>query len=198
MNKKIIIQLILFFFIVLFLSLFYFSYIFQKEAINVDVENKTIVSDIDENSSNKIEDIEYAVNDSVGNKYIIKAKFGRILDDNGDLILMEEVEANIVFNNYEKIIIKSDSAIYNIANYDTNFEDNILIEYQEHEITCNKIDLLFKDHKINLYENINYKNLNTYLLADRMEIDLITKDSKIYMNNKNKKIEVTYKNNGNY
>ena len=198
MNKKIIIQLILFFFIVLFLSLFYFSYIFQKEAINVDVERKTIVSDIDNDASNKIEDIEYAVNDSVGNKYIIKAKFGKILDDNSDLILMEKVEANIIFNNYEQIIIKSDSAIYNVANYDTNFEDNILIEYQEHEITCNNIDLLFKDHKINLYENINYKNLNTDLLADRMEIDLITKDSKIYMNNINKKIEVTYKNNGNY
>ena len=37
---------------------------------------------------------------------------------------------------------------------------------------------------------IIYKNLNTKLLADKMEIDLITKNSKIFMNNNSDTIKI--------
>ena len=35
-----------------------------------------------------------------------------------------------------------------------------------------------------------YKNLDTKLIADRIVIDLITKNSKIFMENDNKKIKI--------
>ena len=41
-----------------------------------------------------------------------------------------------------------------------------------------------------MYGNVIYKNLITTLHADKIDIDLITKDSKIYMLNKSKKIIV--------
>tara|TARA_B100000767_G_C19721021_1_gene517267 strand:+ start:274 stop:858 length:585 start_codon:yes stop_codon:yes gene_type:complete len=193
MNKKITTQLVLFFIILLFIALLFFKY-FSK-----DITEKSNVQKIDsplnlkENSSNSIENIEYISNDNLGNQYIIKAKYGEILDDNSNFILMKNVEAQIIFNNYEKVKIKSINATYNIKNYDTNFKENVSIRYSEHNIICDNVDLLFKDHKIKLYENINYSNLNTNVLADGMEIDLLTKNSKIYMNNKNKKIEITHK-----
>jgi len=197
MNKKIITQLILFFIILLFVSLFYFKYFLKTQEKSLQLEKLDSPLNSDENLSNVIENIEYISEDSLGNKYIIKAKFGEILDENSNLILMKNVDALIISNNREDIIISALSATYNIINYDTNFKENIIIKYVEHKIICDSIDLLFNDHKIKLYDNIRYNNLNTDILADIIEINLLTKDLKIYMNNQNKKIQVIHKNNVN-
>ena len=193
MNKKIITQLILFFIILLFFSLFYFKYFLKIQDKSVQLEEIDSSLNLDVNSSNIIENIEYISEDNLGNKYIIKAKYGEILDENSDLILMKNVDALVISNNHEEIIIRASSATYNIINYDTNFRENIIIKYAEHKIICDSTDLLFNDHKIKLYDNISYNNLYTNILADIIEINLLTKDSKIYMNNQNKKIQVIHK-----
>ena len=197
MNKKIITQLILFFIILLFFSLFYFKYFLKIQDKSVQLEEIDSSLNLDVNSSNIIENIEYISEDNLGNKYIIKAKYGEILDENSDLILMKNVDALVISNNHEEIIIRASSATYNIINYDTNFRENIIIKYAEHKIICDSTDLLFNDHKIKLYDNISYNNLNTDILADIIEINLLTKDLKIYMNNQNKKIQIIHKNNVN-
>ena len=51
--------------------------------------------------------------------------------------------------------------------------------------------MIFKDQKIKIYNEIKYNNLNTVLLADVAEIDLLTKNLKIYMNQNKKKIDLT-------
>ena len=195
MYKKKIIQLVLFFIIILFLSLFFFQHSF-KNKIEISDTNK--VKDFpvsSKNFSNIIENIKYESNDGNGNQYIIRAEFGEIPDENSNLILMENVDAEINFNKNEKITISSSVAIYNTINYDTNFKENVLIKYAEHNITSQNVDMLFKDHKIKLYNEINYKNLNTNLSADVMEIDLLTKDLKIYMVENGKKVNATYSSN---
>ena len=126
------------------------------------------------------------------------AEYGEILEEDSSLILLENVEALLKFDNHEEITIKASSALYNILDYDTNFKKNIFIDYGEHKIGCDYIDLLFKEQKIKLYDNVKYNNLNTNLLADKMEIDLLSKNTKIYMKNANKKIKIIYKDNGNY
>tara|TARA_B110000967_G_C18842367_1_gene540074 strand:- start:211 stop:801 length:591 start_codon:yes stop_codon:yes gene_type:complete len=193
MNKKITTQLILFFIIIFIIILFLFKYLIKTETS--DIKKIELSQNSSKNFSNSIQDIEYKSNDTLGNQYLIKAKYGEILDQNKNLIAMKGVEAQIIFKNYEKIIIVASTAIYNITNYDTNFEDNILIKYGEHEIICNNVDLLFMDHKIKLYNNINYHNLNIDLLADEMEIDLLTKNSTIFMNNQDKRIKMIYNSN---
>ena len=193
MNKKITTQLILFFIIIFIIILFLFKYLIKTETS--DIKKIELSQNSSKNFSNSIQDIEYKSNDTLGNQYLIKAKYGEILDQNKNLIAMKGVEAQIIFKNYEKIIIVASTAIYNITNYDTNFEDNILIKYGEHEIICNNADLLFMDHKIKLYNNINYHNLNIDLLADEMEIDLLTKNSTIFMNNQDKRIKMIYNSN---
>ena len=110
---------------------------------------------------------------------------------------MKGVDAFIILNDDTKINISSSKAVYNILNYDTNFKEDVLIINTEHNLRCDNVDLLFKDHKIEIYNNIVYNNLNTEFLADKIEIDLITKNSKIYMHNKDKKIKVIHNNNVN-
>ena len=193
MNKKIITQFILFFIIIFIIILFLSKYSIKTEA--PDMPKTNLFSNLNEDFSNSIQNIEYKSNNSLGNEYIIKAKYGEILDKNSNLILMKDVEAKIIFNDHEKITINASTAIYNIIDYDTSFEKNVLIKYAEHNIACNNLDLLFKDHMIKLYNNINYHNLNIDLLADEMEIDLLTKNTTIFMNNQNKKIKIIYNSN---
>ena len=197
MNKKIIIQLILFFIITLFISLFFFKYLVKTKIGKSDTNELDHSSISNKEFSNIIENIEYTSNDNIGNKYIIKAEYGEILDKDSNVILMKNVNAEINFHNNEKITISSLQAIYNTINYDTNFKENVFIKYAQHNVRSDNLDVLFKDHKIKLYNKINYNNLNTNILADVMEIDLLTKDLKIYMNENNKKINATYNNNVN-
>ncbi len=178
------------------IAILFNQYSSKKDFHSLDSKKDTIYSNSVESSSNIINNIEYNSYDAMGNRYQIRAEFGTISDENPNLIIMNNVEAAIIFNNYEKILINSLSATYNIINYDTIFKDDINIEYGIHFLKCDNANLFFKDHKINLYNNINYTNLNTSLLADEIEIDLLTKNLKIYMIDKEKKIEATYKTNG--
>ena len=195
MNKKIIFQIFVLFTISLFIALLYYQYSLDETPQPTDTSENIIYSNSEKNSSNIINNIKYKSFDANGNHYQIKAKLGRISDESRNLILMENVEAQFTFNNNEKIFITALLATYNVVNYDTIFKDNIDIKYNEHYVNCNNADLFFKDHKIKLYNNVNYNNLNTSILADEIKIDLLTKNLKTYMINKNKKVKVIYKNN---
>ena len=91
------------------------------------------------------------------------------------------VTASIQLNDSSKINIPSKKANYNIQNFDTEFAEDIKIIYEDNEISTENLDFNFKDSKINAYNNIIIKNIlnDTILKADRIEIDLITKNSKI-------------------
>ena len=93
-------------------------------------------------------------------------------------------------NKYE---ITSKYAKYNIKNYDTNYKENILVKHVDNKLNGENLDLSFQNNLMLMYNNIIYQNLDTKLLADKLEIDLITKDSKIIMNDKKSKIKIIKK-----
>ena len=103
---------------------------------------------------------------------------------------MKNVIATINLHNSVPIIISADNAIYNNINYDTNFYENVVVTYNDHFISSDKLDLIFEKNLATISNNIIYKNLNTKLQADKVEIDLITKNSKIFMKDKTKKIKI--------
>ena len=196
MNKKIIFQIFLYFLIFFFIGLLAFQYSLNEKAKDASFsENNIDLNSNTNTSSNTMSNIEYKSTDTIGNQYLIRAKLGSISDEDSNVILMQDVKAEIQLDNSEKILISALSAEYNIVNYDTFFKEQTNIKYNEHNLNCNNADLIFKDHKIKLYSNINYSSLNTSLLADEIEIDLITKNLKVYMIDKNQKIKATFKNN---
>ena len=65
----------------------------------------------------------------------------------------------------------------------------MLIEHDIHEIKSDKLDFFLKENLVTISGNIKYKDVNTELLADKIKINLITKDAKIFMNNKTEKIK---------
>tara|TARA_B110001452_G_scaffold166735_1_gene139239 strand:- start:1293 stop:1889 length:597 start_codon:yes stop_codon:yes gene_type:complete len=195
MNKKIIFQIFILLIIFFFIALLFYQYSLNEKPQTTVISKDIINSNLDEKSSNIMRDIEYKSYDTMGNQYQITAKLGTISDENPNLILMQNVSAEIHFNDHEKIYINALFATYNVVNYDTIFEDEIDIKYAEHSLNCDNANLLFGDQKIKLYNNINYTNLNTSLLADEIEIDLTTKNLKIYMIDENQKIKAIFKSN---
>ena len=103
---------------------------------------------------------------------------------------MKDVMATINSNNLNSIKISSDNAIYNSVNYHTNFYNNVLMTYEEHNITSNNLDLLFEKNLVTITNDVVYNNLNTKLIADKIEIDLITKNSKIFMSKSSDKVKI--------
>ena len=188
MNKKILIQIFLFFIITLSLWIYYYFYKNTKVSENVNKKKDKIL--ITDDSANVIKNIFYTSNDSFGNKFEIKARTGTIKVDNPDIVYMSEVSAVIYLFDASPIKISSKLAEYNKQNYETKFKENILIVYLEHNIKTNNLDLSFEKNLAKAYNKVIYNNNNTKLYADILEIDLITKNSKIFMNEDYKKINI--------
>ena len=192
MKKKIFIQLFLFS-LFLFLSIFFFYKYFIKESqiIKKTMPDKNLVTKNLE--TNLITDLRYFSIDDKGNKYEITSKFGEMGTDNSNIILMTDVKAIINIYNSDPIIITSNFAKYNVKNYDTNFIENVLVKHVDNKLNAENLDLSFQSNLMLIYNNIIYQNPDTKLLADKLEIDLLTQDSKIIMNDKKSKIKIIRK-----
>ena len=189
MKKKILIQLFLFS-LFIFLSVFSYYKYFNKESQNVKktIPDKNLPTKNIE--TNLITDLRYFSIDDKGNKYEITSKFGEMSTDNSDIILMTNVKAIIDIYNSDPIIITSNFAKYNVKNYDTKFKENVLVKHVDNKLNGENLDLSFQNNLMLMYNNIIYQNSDTKLLADKIEIDLITKNSKIIMNDKKNQIKI--------
>ena len=193
MKKKILIQLFLFS-LFLFLSIVSYYKYFNKESQNVTEVTRDTDLNKKNNETNLITNLKYFSIDKKGNKYEITSEYGEMDTNNPDLIMMENVKATIEIYNSEPIIITSNFAKYNVKNYDTSFKENILVKHVDNKLNGENLDLSFQNNLMSMYNNIIYQNPDTKLLGDKLEIDLITKDSKIFMNNKENKIKIIKKN----
>jgi len=193
MKKKILIQLFLFS-LFLFLSIVSYYKYFNKESQNVTEVTRDTDLNKKNNETNLITNLKYFSIDKKGNKYEITSEYGEMDTNNPDLIMMENVKAIIEIYNSEPIIITSNFAKYNVKNYDTSFKENILVKHVDNKLNGENLDLSFQNNLMSMYNNIIYQNPDTKLLGDKLEIDLITKDSKIFMNNKENKIKIIRKN----
>tara|TARA_B110000259_G_C13954797_1_gene378279 strand:+ start:550 stop:1137 length:588 start_codon:yes stop_codon:yes gene_type:complete len=191
MNKKVLIQVSLLL-VILATCLFFYRLFFKNPSIELDnvKENEQNNKILPNKNKNQINDLVYKSNYSGNSKYIITAEFGKFIEDNPDLMLLTNVKGVITLNDSGTIKISSKKASYNSINYDTNFYQNVLITFDNHQIYSDNFDLFFDKKISTIYNNVIYKNLNTTLHADKIDIDLITKDSKIYMLNKSEKIKI--------
>ena len=189
MNIKILIQLLLFTILASTVTAYYYFYKNNKTNTNINKINNNNEISINKNSSNLIKNIYYSSTDNLGNKFIIKSNTGEINIDNPNFVYMVDVEAVINLINSDPIIIKSNYAKYNSQNYDTHFFDNVDVNYVDHKIICKNLNFLFEKNLVIFSDSIVYTNLQNKIEADRLEIDLITKNSKIFMNDESKKIK---------
>jgi len=179
--------------ILFFLILILFSYnkITKKKEV---VNNEMTSVENDNYNSNIIRDVNYLSKDSRGNEYILNASEGQIDLSNTKTIFLTNLVAKINLNDKSEINIISDFGKYNIDNYDTIFSKNVIITYMDHEIKGNYLDFSLYRNSMIISKDVIYTKLNKSLEADVIEIDLRTKDTKIFMHEQNKKVNVKSKN----
>ena len=153
-------------------------------------------AEIDNNVENKILELKYNALDADGNSYIIESNAGKVSDKEKNVLILEKVKGIIKIQNSEDIIILSDFANYNKVSLDTYFYGNVRLSYDEHLIDSDKLFVNYIDKNISIRNNVHYKSYKNKLKADILEIDLVTKFSKIYMLDKQKKVKVELKQNG--
>ena len=191
MNKKIAIQILLIFLIFLFSILFYLKYFknSQKISENIPTEDKQVITSQND-SSTYIDNVNYISSDSRGNRYQITAEQAEIKIEDPDVMLLENVVAYIFNKDSDTAMITSNFGVYNSKNYDTIFSENVIILYPGHKITGEYLDLSFLKNLGTISKDVIYKGEKTSLFADKVEINLTTKDTKIFMDDKNKKVLV--------
>jgi hypothetical protein len=142
-------------------------------------------------NSNIIKDIKYTSEDLKGNQYIIISKQGEIDLTNSNIIYLTDVTAFIkLIKNSETIKITSNYGKYNTTNYDTIFSKDVKINYIDNIITGEYLDFSMGSDLLIISRDVVYKNLDNILKADVIELNTITKDTKVFMHNSNKKIKI--------
>ena len=195
MYKKILIQFLLLITIFIIVVSIFFLYFNKKE--NLKVSNLPIVEEkksvIDDKTGTLIKDINYSFYDLSGNYYELLSEVGKVDINNTDKIFMTNVVATIYLVDSSPVKITSKHANYNKINHETSFFENVKMTHLIHKATSENLDISFKDNLASMYNNIVYNKPGTNLKADRLEIDLITKNSKIFMYNKTEKIKIINK-----
>ncbi|MDA7583044.1 LPS export ABC transporter periplasmic protein LptC, partial [Candidatus Pelagibacter sp.] len=188
MNKKIATQGLMIALIIFISVTFYLKY-FKQNSKNLEKNKITTTLPANENtSSNYIDNINYTSLDSKGNKYQISAKQAEIDIDNENVMFLKDITAYIFIKDADIIKITSDFGKYNSKNYDTIFSKNVLIMYPNHKITGEYLDFSFLNNLGTISTDVIYFGNKTRLLADRVEINITTKDTKIFMDDNNKKV----------
>jgi LPS export ABC transporter protein LptC len=188
MNKKTGLQIAMVLVIIIISLWFYLKY-FTKNF--EDVKETLVIERIDEDqnsTSTYIDDINYVSTDTKGNKYQITAKQAEIKVENSNVMFLRDVVAFIYIKDSDTVKITSNFGKYNSKNYDTIFSENVIVIYPRHKITAEYLDFSFLSNLGTFNKNVVYIGEKTNLFADKIEMNLTTKDTKIFMNDTEKKV----------
>ena len=186
-NRFLRVSLLIFFFFFVILIFFFQNKFSTKKEYKTDQSDEILYK------ANIIKDVKYSTTDADGNNYIILASEGEIDFSEPNILYLTKVKAIITLKNLEIVKIVSDYGKYNSENLDTIFSKNVIIDYLENNITGEYLDFSLNRNSLIISRNVVYKNLNNILKADVLEMNVKTKDTKIYMYEENKKINVQNK-----
>jgi len=188
MNKKTALQVFLIFLIFIISLSFYLKYFDSSPKVlkKEPTSEKVVINQ--NNLSTYIDNIDYVSLDARSNRYQITAKQAEIKIENPDVMFLKNVIAYVFIKDSDTIKIISNFGKYNSKNYDTIFSENVIIVYPSHKITGEYLDFSFLNNLGTISTNVIYSGDKTNLFADKIEMNLTTKDTKIFMNETGKKV----------
>ena len=170
-------------------------YFYLDRSINKTQDTtEKILEDNDVHNSNIIKNVSYSSKDLNGNQYIINADEGEIDISDPNVIYLKNVKGLIKLTNGNKITISSKYGKYNIDNYDTIFNLDVNVDYLDNNIIGQYLDVSIDRNTLIMSKNVVYTNLKNILKADVMEMNIQTKDTKIFMYDTSKKVNIKSKN----
>ena len=140
---------------------------------------------------NIVKDIEYLTTDKNGNRYRILATSGRTNTENKDILDLDNVRGVITSKKRSTVYIVSDFAEYNSYNLNSNFYQNVVVNYEDKEITCDYFDVDMKTNIAKAYNNVVVKDPKSTMKAGKIILNIETKIININPDNDKKKVSVT-------
>ena len=189
MKKKNIILFLIIFLLIATLIIF-LKYSKKKENIS-KIEKEVLEESY---KSNIMKDVSYSSKDAKGNEYIVNASQGEIDYDRQNTIYLTNVRAFIKLTDSNDVKITSDFGKYNTNNFDTIFSKNVIINYLDNKITGEYLDSSIERNSMIISRKVVYTNPENILKADVIEINITTKDTKIFMYKNNIKVNIKSKN----
>ena len=208
MSKRALIQIFLLI-ILVFLTIFTFLFFYKSNEINKDFKTSknskvnNVVSSSEVQST--IENLEYTSSNNNGDIFELYADYGEPSIEDPDLMFLKNVRAKIIFVDKNNINLISDFANFNTKTFETLFINNVKITRLDEIVTGNELYLVLEneidlqqDNKkeqnlLRMSHNIFFQKPGYNLKADILEIDLITKNLKIFMDDKIKKVTANSK-----
>ena len=179
--------------------IFYENYFVEKE-VNEVKENTTKIENIDSNKievekndeTNLIKNLKYNVELIDDGNYEIKSRKSKIILENGiEIVKMDKVTAIYTNKNNKKLYISSETAEFNTNNYNTFFEGNINIKFEDNIITSDKLSFNTVENIVLVYQNVIYQGLNGKLQTDNIKINLMTKNIELFMDDIKENIKIS-------
>ena len=155
---------------------------FQKNKDNQTI-NKQIEKDINVTES-LMKNIEYVTTNKNDDVFKILAKNGKTNIENSNVLDLTEVDGIISSKERTDIFITSDFANYNYTNQNSKFYRNVIIKYDNKIMTCDNFDLFSNDNIAIAYGNVIIEDNNSYMKAENVILNIITKDVNINSTNK--------------
>ena len=140
---------------------------------------------------NIVKDIEYLTTDKNGNKYKILATSGRTNSENKNILDLDNVRGIITSNKRSTVYIVSDFAEYNAYELNSSFYQNVVVNYEDKEITCDYFDVDMKTNIAKAYNNVVVKDPKSIMKASKIILNIETKVININPDNDKKKVSVT-------
>tara|TARA_B100001778_G_scaffold320447_1_gene310864 strand:+ start:87 stop:794 length:708 start_codon:yes stop_codon:yes gene_type:complete len=162
-----------------------------KKLNNDVVEVKESVTTNKPEIDHIVKDIEYLTTDKNGNKYKILATSGRTNSEDNNILDLDNVRGVVTSVERSTVYIVSDFAEYNSSNLKSNFYQNVVINYEDKEITCDYFDLDMKTNIAIAYNNVVVTDPQSIMKAGKIILNIKTKVININPENKKKKVKIT-------
>ena len=177
--------------------LFFFTYYSSDKDKIVDIDKNILVggvSQLTKEISNIIENVEYVGSNNKGTFFELNAAIAEIKYDKPNISHLQDVFVVIKLSNLRTISIRSDKAVFNKISNDCEFFGNVEITEQDNIITSDNLDLYMSKNLITVYNHVQYNGIKGFLIAVKMDIDMLKNEANIFMFNKKNKVQVKYKN----
>ena len=200
MKNKSLIQVIILILIILLLVIFFKIFFNTDPNLNIkkSFEDSKILENVSSNSmspdtENTILNLEYKSSDAFGNEYIIKSKSAESSLKNFNKLKLIDVSAVVYLQDKEPIYIFSDYAIHDKISFDTKFYENVIVKHSDLNINSENLDLTYEKNLVNLYNIKKAFYKESQLIADKISLNILTRDLSINMYKNDSKIKILYK-----
>jgi len=193
MKKNKIIQFSL---VIVGIILLFFTYYTSNKDKIVDIDKNIVIGDVvqlTDETSNIIKNVKYVGTNNKGIFFELNAAVAVIKHDDPNISQLQDVFVVIKLSDLRTIHIRSDKAVFNKISNDCEFFGNVEITEQDNIITSDNLDLYMSKNLITAYNNVKYNSIKGFLIADKVDMDILKNEANIFMFEKNDKVQVKYK-----